>query len=337
MPPKSAPAAFDPLSITDVPRLKVLLDAMQTGTSRRIDEADMRAALKRRIRGQDHVVDDFVRQLRVQWGRDHRNRPVASALFVGPTGVGKSELAKAVAEYLYGDEKALLQFDGQNHKGPEAINSLIGVPTGYVGADEGGKLTRPMLANPKRVVLFDELDKAYPTVQDVFLTMLDEGRVTEQGSGRAADFTQSVVILTSNAQHEAIARIVAQVPDPNDQAAAVRKQLVYAKDFRPEIAARIDRIYVFRPLDTLMRVEIVALKLVRFARDYGLELVTAEPELLLDVVESSGKRQDEGSRAVQQVIESEFGPAFLSAKEAKAKRVAARVGPDGLVCVESVA
>jgi len=197
----------DPLEITDRRRLEELLAARETGQACRIDEAEMCKSLKSRVRGQDHVIDEVVRFIRLQWAKQERKKPVANLLFLGPTGTGKTELAKAMAGYLFGDEKNMLLFDCSDFSGPEGKTRLIGTPTGYVGADAGGQLTRPVLNNPRRLIVFDEVEKAWPGVFDLFLSMMGDGRLTEQGSGKAADFTQCVIVLTSNAEQDALSAI----------------------------------------------------------------------------------------------------------------------------------
>ena len=146
---------MDPLQITDRDRLFEMLAQRRQGKSRIINEAEMRRMLKQRVRGQDHVIDDLCRFIRLQWGKERRGKPIASLLLVGPPATGKTELAKALAEYLFDDEKNMLRFDCSEFSGAEGKTRLIGTPTGYVGASQGGQLTRPMLSNPKRLVLFE--------------------------------------------------------------------------------------------------------------------------------------------------------------------------------------
>ena len=135
---------------------------------------------------------------------------------------------------------------------------------GEVGAGEGGQLTRPMFSNPRRLVLFDEIEKAYPRVFDLMLSLMGEGRLTEQGSGKVADFTQAVIVLTSNAEHESIGRLREQIEDPLELASAVRTVLKDSKTFRPEIVSRFDHVYVFKPLDDETQARIGITQVVAF-------------------------------------------------------------------------
>ena len=318
----------DPLSITDRDLLMKLLDRRDPSEPP-LDEAEMKQAILGRVRGQDHVVDDLVRLLRQQKAKINRRRPVASILFLGPTATGKTEMAKAVAEYLFEDESHMLRFDCSEFSGPEGKTRLIGTPTGYVGAERGGQLTRPVLNNPDRIVLFDEIEKAYSGVFDLFLSMMGDGRLTEQGSGRVADFTRSIIILTSNAEHEAISRIHEEVRDPYEQIDAIKKHLRDTKTFRPEILGRFDRIYVFRPLPRQIQAEIAALKTVALARQYDLELTYVDPQLLFEVLQASFKVEEFGVRELERIIDAMFAEAMIAAQEAGSKEIAIRLGENG--------
>lgn len=322
--------------LTDFGKIGEKLAALKTGTARRIDEADMTAALKRRVRGQDPIVDDVSKLIRVAWGKSTRRRPIASLLCLGPPGTGKSELAKALAEYLYGDEKNALVFDGPDLSGPEAKNHLLGNPTGYVGAEQGGKLTRPMIANPKRVVVFEEIEKAYREVFDLFLAMLGDGRLVEPSSGQTADFTQSVVVMTGNAEHESLARIVAQTADPQEQASAIKTHLTSAKVFRPEIMDRFDRVYVFRPLSEAMLAEIAVMKADAAAREYGLELVRVDEDVVVELVLKALKFSKPNKvRELIRLVDETLGEPLLAAQEAGRNRVTIELGDTGAPVVRA--
>jgi ATP-dependent Clp protease ATP-binding subunit ClpA len=315
--------------LTNMDELRRLLALQKSGESRTIDGKAMAAALKLRVKGQDEVIDDVVRLIKLQWAKEKRKRPIANLMFVGPTGTGKTELAKAMAEYLYGDEKAMLWFDCSEFTGPESKNYLIGVPTGYHGSGQGGKLTRPMLNNPKRVVLFDEIEKAYPAVMDLFLQMMGDGRLTEQGSGETADFTQSVIILTSNAEAQVISQLQKEMTDQSEMLNAVKSHLVSTGKFRMEIMGRIDKIYVFRSLDNEVLADIIGLKMQVLAKEYGLVLEEVDPRLILVALERGNKLSKFGVRALDQQINNMLGDHFVMAKDAGAKRCSLEIDDAG--------
>ena len=319
--------------LTDLAELERLLAQQTKGESRNIDSAQMAAALKDRVKGQDHVVDDLVRLLKLEWGKEKRKRPIANFLFLGPTGTGKTELAKAMAEYLYGDEKAMLRFDCSEFTGPEAKTRLIGSPLGYVGSGQGGQLTRPVINNPKRLMLFDEIEKAYAQVIDLFLQMMGDGRLTEQGSGEVADFTQSITILTSNAEAEAIGKLQEEMDDYHEMVNAVKSHLAATGKFRPEIVGRIDRVYVFKPLAGMVMAEIVALKMTNLAKEYGLEITYVDPRVILDAMQRGNKLKKFGVRELDREIGNMLGEHLLAAKQAGGKRVRLDIEADGVMAI----
>jgi ATP-dependent Clp protease ATP-binding subunit ClpC len=315
--------------LTDLAELTRLLDAQASGAARTIDPAAMRTALGNRVKGQDSVIDDVVDTIHLQWAKERRARPIANFLFLGPTGTGKTELAKAIAEYLYGDEKHMLRIDCSELAGPEAKHHLIGVPTGYQGASQGGKLTRPMINNPRRVVLFDEVEKAYRDFMDLFLQMMGDGRLTEQGSGEVADFTQAIIILTSNAEAAAIARLQTEMSDPAELANAAKSHLVACGIFRAEMAGRLDRIHVFKPLEGIVVCEIIGLKMVGLAREYGLTLEYVDPQIILEAMQRGAKLAKFGVRALDHEINEMLALGFVMAKKKGGSRVRLSLDADG--------
>ncbi|MGB1026421.1 MAG: AAA family ATPase, partial [Rhodospirillaceae bacterium] len=205
----------------------------------------MEAALSARVVGQDEAitaVSHAVRRARAGLGDPHR--PVGSFLFLGPTGVGKTELTKALAAFLFNDESALLRVDMSEYMERHAVARLIGAPPGYVGYDEGGALTEAVRRRPYQVILFDEVEKAHPDVFNILLQVLDDGRLTD-GQGRTVDFRNSLIVLTSNLGAELLA-----AQEEGEDSAAVRgpvMEMVRAA-FRPEFLNRLDEILLFHRL-----------------------------------------------------------------------------------------
>ena len=246
----------------------------------------MEEVLHKRVIGQDEAVTKVSEAiLRSRAGIQDPDRPIGSFLFLGPTGVGKTELAKALAEALFDDEKNLIRIDMTEYMEKFSVSRLIGAPPGYVGYEEGGQLTEAVRRKPYSVILFDEVEKAHPDVFNVLLQVLDDGRITDS-QGRTVDFKNTIIILTSNLGSSAILDGIG-ADGSITEAARQEVQALLRRQFRPEFLNRLDEIVFYKPLQKAETVQIVDLltqdlKRRLEARQLDLELTDAAKEYIVD-------------------------------------------------------
>ena len=265
----------------------------------------MEERLHSRVIGQDEAVaavSDAVRRSRS--GLQDPQRPIGSFLFLGPTGVGKTELCKALAQIMFDDESAMVRIDMSEFMERHSVSRLIGAPPGYVGYEEGGKLTEAVRRRPYSVLLLDEMEKAHPDVFNILLQVLDDGRLTD-GHGRTIDFTNTVVVMTSNAGSQVIQKVTEQGGDEEELREAVNEAL--KARFLPEFLNRIDDIVIFHPLKQDEIRQIVGLQLEHLAdrvSDNGLEIEVSEAAI--DEIAAVGYDPTYGARPLKRVIQREI-------------------------------
>jgi ATP-dependent Clp protease ATP-binding subunit ClpB len=273
----------------------------------------MEERLSQRVIGQRDAivaVSNAVRRSRAGLGEE--SRPIGSFLFLGPTGVGKTELAKALAEFLFDDEHAMVRLDMSEYMEKHSVARLIGAPPGYVGYEEGGQLSEPVRRRPYSVLLFDEIEKAHPDVWNVLLQVLDDGRLTD-GQGRTVDFKNTVIILTSNIGSQHLLGNMSEA----EMRAAVLSELRAA--FRPEFLNRLDETVIFHRLERAEVRKIVDVQLEQFARrlkkrELGLEVSDAAKDFLANIGFDPAFGARPLKRAIQQHLENPLAQEILAGR-----------------------
>ena len=274
----------------------------------------MEERLHQRVVGQEEAVEAVSNALRrARSGLQDPNRPIGSFVFLGPTGVGKTELARALAEFMFDDERAMVRLDMSEYQERHTVARLVGAPPGYVGYEEGGQLTEAVRRRPYAVLLLDEIEKAHPEVFNVLLQLLDDGRLTD-GQGRTVDFRNTVVIMTSN----------------------IRSPEALQEQFRPEFLNRVDEIVVFEPLTREQLTEIVELQLKRLRerlaeRRIELELTDAAKELIAEAGWDPAYGARPLKRAIQRMLENPLALELLEGRFVEGDIVRADVQGDDLV------
>jgi ATP-dependent Clp protease ATP-binding subunit ClpB len=288
----------------------------------------MEERLHDRVVGQDEAiqaVSDAVRRARA--GLKDPRRPIGSFLFLGPTGVGKTELARALAEFLFDDESAMVRIDMSEYMEKFAVSRLVGAPPGYVGYEEGGQLTEAVRRRPYQVLLLDEIEKAHPDVFNVLLQVLDDGRLTD-GQGRTVDFKNTVVIMTSNIGSTAIAATSGRAGDAAyDQ---MKREVTDAlrSHFRPEFLNRVDEVIVFHALtddDLAAIVDLLVADLERrlAGQDLVLELTAAAKALIVREGTDPAFGARPLKRTIQRLVENPLARAIVAGEFRPGDRITA--------------
>ena len=292
----------------------------------------METRLHRRVIGQDEAVTAVSNAVRrARSGLQDPNRPIGSFIFMGPTGVGKTELAKALAEFIFDSEQAIVRIDMSEYMEKHSVARLIGAPPGYVGYEEGGYLTEAVRRRPYSVVLFDEIEKAHPEVFNVMLQILDDGRMTD-GHGRTVDFKNTIVIMTSNVGSQWIQELGAS----DREAMENRVTEALRASFKPEFLNRIDEIIIFQSLaadDILKIVDIQIDRLGRRLADKNIELILSDGSK--ELIAKKGYDPVYGARplkrVIQQFIENPLSLEILEGKILDGARVSAEAAGDKIV------
>jgi ATP-dependent Clp protease ATP-binding subunit ClpB len=292
----------------------------------------MEDQLRKRVVGQEEALEAVAKAVRrARAGLQDPNRPIGSFLFLGPTGVGKTELVKSLANFLFDDERAMTRIDMSEFMEKHAVARLIGAPPGYVGYEEGGTLTEAIRRRPYQVILFDEVEKAHDDVFNILLQVLDDGRLTD-GQGRTVDFRNTIIVLTSNLGSQAIA----ELPETSDiEAARPAVMRAVRERFRPEFLNRLDEVVLFRRLAradmaSIVDIQLGGLRRLLEDRKITLELDDSAREWLAEAGYDPAYGARPLKRVIQRSLQDRLADLLLAGTLHDGTRLLVTVGPDGL-------
>ena len=291
--------------------------------------SDLETELHKRIVGQNEAVKTVASAIRrSRSGLSEENRPIGSFMFLGPTGVGKTELAKALAETLFNDERALIRIDMSEYSEAHTVARLIGAPPGYIGFEEGGQLTEAVRRKPFSVILFDEIEKAHPQLFNTLLQILDDGRLTD-GKGRTVNFKNTIIIMTSNLGSNIIHDYALKI-SKSDQVELENKVFeIIKQNFKPEFINRLDDIILFEPLDKLMLEQIIDRQLALTSqRLLKQNIAVTFSDKIKDYLTSAGFDLLYGARPLKRVIQNQI------LDELALKIIEGKIKPGGKVYVD---
>jgi ATP-dependent Clp protease ATP-binding subunit ClpA len=299
------------------------------------DASAFEAHLKSRVKGQDDLIADLAKLIRRRFYGRSKDSTLCTLMFLGLPGTGKTTLARAIAEFIYPGKKPMLGFTGPE-LGLEGKWRLVGAPPGYQGSQHGGLLTRPILSEPRKLILFAEVERTKPMILDLFLEVMTTGRLTQVSSNQVADFSKTILIFESSADAREIMQIGASATNPVELEKTLKAQLVAQRILPSEVFAnRIDMFYVFQPLEHRTVAEIALSELTQIAAKLGLETEVVTPELVIDAL-ALDETISQSVRDTERMVWDKFGAQIEKIKQAGHRKVRFTASENGSIEISPV-